>query len=174
MLDFIKDKIFNRYIKSKNYGQKKHRKTQNWKEIKTIGFLIDGSDPIQLRLLLNRLYEYTAQGKKIEFLGYVKKFPPFEEENIKWITRRDLSWSGIPKPQSIKEFIEKEFDVLINTHIKSARPLEFIAACSNAKLRIGVYAEKNTPCYDFMMQLTDDADAYMYMDQVEHYLKMIN
>lgn len=174
MLSFIKDKVFNRYIQSKSYAHNKSRKTLNWNEIKTIGFLIDGSDPIQLRLLLNRLYDYSAQGKKIEFLGYVKKLPPFEEENIKWITKKDLSWAGIPKSQVIKDFIEKEFDVLINTHITSERPLEFIAAFSNAKLRIGAYAEKNTPCYDFMMQLADGADANVYMDQVEHYLKMLN
>ena len=33
--------------------------------IKTMAFLVDGSDPIALRELLNYLHRYTEEGKKI-------------------------------------------------------------------------------------------------------------
>ncbi len=173
MFTAIKNKVFQRVFHSKKYAHTRQRQTLSWQEVKTIGFLLDGSDPVQLRLLLNRLYNYTAEGKKIEMIGYVKKLPPFEEEQIKWITKKDLSWAGIPGMKSIKEFIEKDFDIVINTSLVSIRPLEFISAFSNAKLRIGVYAENKTYCYDFMLHMDAHADAFNYLDQVEHYLKLL-
>lgn len=170
----IKNKVFQRLFQSKKYAQNRQRKTLQWKDVKTIGFLLDGSDPIQLRLLLNKLYGYKSEGKKIEMIGYVKKLPPFEEENIKWITKKDLSWAGIPKMNAIKDFIEKDFDILINTSLESIRPLEFISAFSNAKLRIGVFSENKTYCYDFMMHIDSHTDTFNYLEQVEHYLKLLN
>lgn len=173
MLTSVKNRIFQRLFQSKKYAHNRQRKTINWNQIKTIGFLIDGSDPVQLRLLLNKLYAYKSEGKKIELLGFVKKLPPFENENIKWVTKKDLSWAGIPKMKSIQDFIEKDFDIVINTSILSTRPLEFISAFSNAKLRIGVFSENKTYCYDFMMHLDAHDDTFSYLDQVEHYLKLL-
>ena len=173
MLTIIKNRVFKRLFQSKKYAQTRPRQTIQWDTIKSIGFLLDGSDPIQLRLLLNKLDTYKTDGKKITMLGYVKKLPPFEDENIKWITKKSLSWAGIPKMHMIKDFIEKDFDILVNTSLESIRPLEFVSAFSNAKLRIGVYSENKTYCYDFMMHLDANADTYTYLDQVEHYLKLL-
>lgn len=137
-----------------------------------MAFLVDGSDPIALRQLLNHLHKYRDEGKKIFFLGYVKKLPPFEDEEIVWLTAKDLNWIGIPKVTKIKHFIEKDFDVLINTSMKTIRPLEYVSTYSKAGLRIGKYDEKKTFCYDFMMH-TENTDAMQYLDQVERYLKMV-
>ncbi|HMX05825.1 MAG TPA: hypothetical protein PKE14_14215, partial [Chitinophagales bacterium] len=81
-------------------------------------------------------------------------------------------WIGIPKMFRIKHFIEKEFDVLINTAMKSNRPLEYVSTYSKAKLRIGKYDQQKTFAYDFMMQ-TENEDVFSYLAQVEHYLRMV-
>lgn len=173
MLKTIKNILFRRFVRSKPYTDKHNRKTTNWESIKTMGFLLDGSDPVALRLLLNKLYAYEQQGKKVFFLGYVNKLPPFQDENIKWITKKDLSWVGIPKMQSVKHFLEQDFDVLFNTSLKSMRPLEFISTYSKANLRIGLYNEKKTYCYDFMLRLLPGETVYDFLHQAEYYLKML-
>lgn len=173
MLRGIKNILFGRFIRSKPYTDTHLRKTVNWQQIKTIGFLLDGSDPIALRSLLNKLYEYEKDGKKVFFLGYVNKLPPFQDEQIKWITKKDLSWIGIPKLQNIKQFIEKDFDILVNTSVKSIRPLEFVSTYSKAHLRIGLYDEKKTYCYDFMLRLLPGETVYDFLAQMEHYLKIL-
>lgn len=137
-----------------------------------MAFLVDGSNPIALRELLNTLNKYTADGKKLFFLGYVKKLPPFEQEEILWITKKDMNWFGIPKSQKIKNFVDREFDVLINTSMKTIRPLEYISTYSKAKLRIGKFDAKKTYYYDFMMHMDND-NQYEYLDQVERYLRMV-
>lgn len=137
-----------------------------------MAFLVDGSDPIALRELINYLHKYIDEGKKISFIGYVKKLPPFEEEDIIWITNKDMNWIGIPKMAKIKHFIERDFDVLINTTLKSTRPLEYISTYSKAALRIGRYDAKKTYCYDFMMHLNQE-NVFEYLEQVERYLKMV-
>lgn len=140
-------------------------------KIKTMAFLVDGTDPIALRQLLNYIDRYRAEGKKITVFGYVKKLPPFDEDII-WITAKDKNWIGIPKINRIKHFIEREFDVLINTSMTTNRPLEYVSTYSKAKLRIGRFDQHKTFAYDFMMQINDE-DVFSYLAQVEHYLRMV-
>lgn len=167
----IKNILFGRFIRSKPYTDTQTRTALPYDRIKTMAFLVDGSDPIALRQLLNYIERYRDEGKKVTVLGYVKKFPPFEED-IVWITAKDKNWIGIPKMFRIKHFIEKEYDVLINTSMVTNRPLEYISTYSNAKLRIGRYNSDKTYAYDFMMQ-TESDDVFNYLAQVEHYLRMV-
>ena len=172
MIKSIKNILFGRFIRSKPYTDTYERKTKEYAKIKTMAFLVDGSDPIALRELINYLRKYIDEGKKISFIGYVKKLPPFEDEDIIWVTNKDMNWIGIPKMQKIKHFIEKDFDVLINTSMQVNRPLEYISTYSKAALRIGKFDPKKTYCYDFMMRIEHD-NIYAYLEQVEHYLKMV-
>ncbi|MBC8046060.1 MAG: hypothetical protein H7Y00_04645 [Fimbriimonadaceae bacterium] len=174
MLRSIKNSLFGKFIRSKPYTDSHERKIAIWKDIKTIAFLLDGTDAIALRILLNRIYTYEDEGKKVSLFGYVKKSPPFKQEPIKWITQKDLNWIGIPKMSNIKSFIEKDFDVLINTAEKSIRPLEFVSTYSKANLRIGLFEEKKTYCYDFMIRQLPGETVDDYLTQVELYLKMMN
>ena len=173
ILKGIKNKLFGRFIRSKPYTDTHRRNLKNYDDIKSMAFLLDGSDPLALRELLNKIYAFRENGKKISFLGYVKKLPPFEDEQILWITRKDMNWIGIPKASKIKSFIEKEFDVLINTSLSTIRPLEYVSTYSKAALRIGRFDEKKTYCYDFMMHLDNNENVFGYLEQVERYLKML-
>jgi len=168
----IKNSLFGRFIRSKPYTDTHARQTIEYDQIKSMAFLVDGSNPIALRELLNTVHKYALDGKKIFFFGYVKKLPPFEQEEIIWITQKDMNWFGIPKAPKIKHFIEREFDVLINTSMKTIRPLEYVSTYSKAKLRIGKFDDKKTYCYDFMMHM-DNENVYEYLEQVERYLRMV-
>jgi len=167
----IKNILFGRFIRSKPYTDTHIRTTIPYDRIKTMAFLVDGSDPIALRELLNYLDRFRSDGKKITVLGYVKKLPPFEEDII-WITAKDKNWIGIPRMFRIKHFIEKEYDVLINCCMQTNRPLEYISTYSKAHLRIGKYDANKTFAYDFMMQMHDE-NIFSYLSQVEHYLRMV-
>ncbi len=167
----IKNILFGRFVRSKPYTDTGLRRAIPYEEIKSMAFLVDGSDPIAGRQLLNYIDRYSSEGKKITILGYVKKLPPFEEEII-WLTAKDKNWIGIPKIARFRHFVEKDFDVLINTCMETNRPLEYISTYSKAKLRIGRFDQQKTYAYDFMMQTADD-DVYKYLAQVEHYLRMV-
>ncbi|MFI5170827.1 MAG: DUF6913 domain-containing protein [Chitinophagales bacterium] len=171
MIRKIKNRLFGRFVNSKKYTDTHVRKALDYDHIKSMAFLVEGSDPIALRELLNHLNKFEKDGKKVTYLGYVKKFPPFEDE-ITWITKKDLSWIGIPTTKKIKHFIEKEFDVLINTSMKTIRPLEYVSTYSKAGLRIGKFDDNKTFCYDFMMNM-DDNNVITYLEQVERYLRML-
>ncbi len=103
VLKSIKNQLLNRVIRSKPYPDTHLRKLIPYESIKSMAFLIDGSDHIALRLLLNRLSKYRSDGKRVSFFGYVKKFPPFEDEGILWLTKKDLNWIGTPKSSQIKK-----------------------------------------------------------------------
>lgn len=166
MIKRIKNKLFGRIINSKRYTDTHVRKILEYDRIKTMAFLVDGSDPLALRELLNNLHRFEKDGKKISYLGYVKKLPPFENEEIFWITRKDLNWIGIPTTKKIKHFIEREFDVIINTSMKTIRPLEYVSTYSKAGLRIGKFDDKKTFCYDFMMH-TNNNDVNEYLGRLK-------
>ncbi|MEZ5014246.1 MAG: hypothetical protein R2794_08140 [Chitinophagales bacterium] len=63
MFRWLKNILFGRFIRSKPYTDTHARNTIPYAEIRSIGFLVDGSDPIALRELLNGLKNMRSKGK---------------------------------------------------------------------------------------------------------------
>ena len=59
MIKSIKNILFGRFIRSKPYTDTYEQKTKEYAKIKTMAFLVDGSDPIALRELINYLHKYS-------------------------------------------------------------------------------------------------------------------
>lgn len=163
-----------KYLLQKGVAEIRERTLINWKQIQSIAFLVDGSAPEELRLLLNRINTYSLQGKKVHLYGYVKKFPPFDQEGIYWFTNKELNWAGLPGSGILKAFNMQTYDLLINTADNKVRPLHYLAAQSHAKLRIGPYSEEWKAYYDFMIIQDKKSTTNDLLDQAEYYLNHFN
>ena len=64
------------------------------------------------------------------------------------------------------EKVEYRFNVYLNECI----PLQYIAALSKAKLRVGIYQNKNLYCNDFLIDLKNEINIKNFIAQVKHYL----
>jgi hypothetical protein len=74
----------------------------------------------------------------------------------------------------VKDFIARDFDLLIDLSLQDSLPLRYIAGLSMSLCRVGRFSEKNTDYYDFMIDIPQAATLKEYIRQITHYLTLIN
>lgn len=120
--------------------------------------------------------EFHEKGAKVEvmgvFYGNVKPLWYIETLNVTLCTDKELGLSQIPTGMHISEFLEKEFDVLINFSITDDFAPFYLAALSKAKFKIAIDNEKHRNHFDMLLKL-EDINMEEYQKQLIHYLSKI-
>ena len=85
---------------------------------------------------------------------------------------KDLNWYYKPQNYIIKNFVEKDYDILINFCDDSCIPIKYLAGSSKAKFKVGKYQE-NVDLYDMMLDVKENTLAAL-IKEIHHYLNIIN
>jgi len=116
--------------------------------------------------------------KEVKALGYVKeknlvsRFLP--KLSYDFFSRKDINWLNVSGQARVKDFIARDFDLLIDLSLQDSLPLRYIAGLSMSLCRVGRFSEKNTDYYDFMIDIPQAATLKEYIRQITHYLTLIN
>ncbi len=167
------DKLFlsihDRFIKRELKRRNTERGTIDFNKVKTIGILFDGSK-IENEVIVNDFVtQLNEKGKKVELLGFVPKNNQALNTTYTSFCLKDLDLFKRPKNQKVTDFIEQPFDILINLTPLNHLQLDFIAALSNAKLRVGPYTDR-THCYDLMIDHNEKSNLNSYIKQIDFFL----
>ena len=80
-----------------------------------------------------------------------------------------------PESTEANSFINNRFDVLIDLNFNKIFTLNYITILSVASFKVGLYeSERIDSPFDLMMDIKNSVNTDNYMDQVVHYLEMIN
>ncbi|MEI6059860.1 MAG: hypothetical protein WCR72_04080 [Bacteroidota bacterium] len=90
------------------------------------------------------------------------------------ITVKDVNWRFQPQKLFVKEFINTEYDILIDLSLDDHLPLLFCAALSKAGLKVGRFQEDHQLYYDLMIHTQAGETIESFATQVIHYLSRIN
>jgi hypothetical protein len=90
------------------------------------------------------------------------------------ITAKDVNWRYQPVKPFAKEFINTDFDILIDLSLNEYLPLYYCAALSKAVLKVGRFREDEHHVYDLMIHSAPEDTIDSFAEQVIHYLKRIN
>jgi hypothetical protein len=85
-----------------------------------------------------------------------------------------LNWFGKPSTHIIENFINEEYDLLIDLNIHDHFPLKYIAALSKAKFKVGKYKEQDEIIYDMMIDSDNTQKLKYFLRQVDTYIAMLN
>ncbi len=79
------------------------------------------------------------------------------------------------KPVSpvVKNFIDRDFDILIDLHTGNGIPFRYITALSRAKFKIGKYDKSAVRFYDFMVSTREGVILPQFIQQVNSYLHQL-
>ena len=114
---------------------------------------------------------------KVSAIGFVnsKEVKDFYRETIhyKYFSRKNTNWYGKPKNTNVDEFINKNFDLLIDLSLSNDYPLEYIAAMSIAKFKVGRFTSEQGD-YDFMINISKNKTHDFLIEQIAHYLTILN
>lgn len=91
------------------------------------------------------------------------------------IRRKEVSFLYIPVSTEADVFITTKFDVLIDINFDNVFPLRYISTLSSAGLKVGLFtSEADSSVFDLMMEIRKPVKVENYLDQIIHYLEMIN
>ena len=155
----------------------KHTQVVSFEDAKKIGMLYDATNEQDYEMVKQYIKGIRSDHKEVFALGYVdkKQLPvsQFAQLGLDFFTKKDLKWNMIPDSLEIRNFINEQFDILINLNEGNCFPLNYITAMSKAKFRIGRYHKKNLNNFDFLIEAGNSTSLTNYIKEVDKYLRII-
>lgn len=178
MFGGIRAYIGNYYFRKDLQKTGRDRKLYNLQTAKKIGILYTLETVPDYEIVSEFVTQLQHDRKEVKALGFVKdknlvsRFLP--KLSYDFFSSRDLNLFYLPGEAKVRDFIAKEFDLLIDLSMKDLFPLRYISGLSMSLCRVGRYSERNAECYDFMIDVPANSSLREFIQHVTHYLTLIN
>ena len=176
-LNNLRYKIGKYFLNQELIGFTRQRGFDGFENSKSIGILFDATQKDDLELVIRYVKYLKDHKKRIKAIGFFqgKTIPEmvFSKLEYDYFTKKDLNWYFKPIPGFVEQFINEDFDVLIDLNLERAFPLKYISSLSNAKFKIGKFQEGNT-IYDFMIDVPQDKGIKYFLRNLDLYIQQIN
>ncbi len=127
---------------------------------------------------VNDFISFLWSKKKSTFIiGATTGFPVAKSKvtNMNFIQLREdeITWNNIPKGYRITNYLENEFDILIDLTQEDYFPLLYVLAAAKAKIKVGRYDRNKYEQYHFMVDTWRKPDIYNFTTQIKQYLQSL-
>lgn len=143
-------------------------------DAKSVGIVFDATSAVEFEAIkkyIQRLKEIT---RGIHAVGYVdNKITPnyqYIKTDIDLFNKKELKNFGQPQSPYIKTFVETERDILIDANLHGRIPLQYIAAASKAKCKVGLHTGGNELYHDVLLNMEEGKGLDFYLQQTIKYL----
>jgi len=175
MFEGIKHKVGNYYLKKRMQENPRMVTTCNFDTAKRVGFLFEANSREQFEKIKAYLGTQVDKGLEIFAIGYVDADQIDDyfllRKNINFFCKKDINWYYKPTPPFIDQFIDVDFDLLIDLSMRSIFPLEYISKASRAKFKVG--RQIVFPHLDLMITIDENATLNFFLEQLEYYLTIL-
>jgi 6-phosphofructokinase len=171
MIHYIKQFFFNRCIKKHKSSRKKT--LVSLEQVKTIAILcqIGGEDSYkEVYDLFSKLH---SPKRSAWLMGYIedRNVPYYclPQLSADYFSKKNLNWFGKPDFVQLHDFLDKDFDILIDFSRNDLSPLRYILSASKAKLIIGAN-EFAQDYYDIYIKDETQWDYLSLLKTIHNYL----
>ncbi|MCP4122910.1 MAG: hypothetical protein GY751_14260 [Bacteroidetes bacterium] len=168
----IKTRYLIKHIDKVAPGLKREKRSICFKDVHSIGILLDGSKPDFIDFAKKYADELRLGGRSVELLAYVPKRKKNRSYTLPYFTKEDTNWHYKPNLPDVNNFMERPFDLLVNISPDKIMPLEYICALSASKFTIGNGTEHLNGYYDCLIKVNDSYSPRSFMENVRHYLTL--
>lgn len=147
-------------------------RSQNISNLKTLAVLIDATQSINIVSLLKLANELGVKSEELKVIGYKEDQKEIiDDKDTAYYNDKSFGVNGAIKSKSLQDFVDKDFDVLINFYEKNSVELNYVAAASKAKFKVG-FAEVDNRINDLIIGSTTN-DANLFISELKKYLKIL-
>jgi len=154
------------------------RTIMNIDSANSIGILYCGDSPDDVELIKNYVQTLRDVGKKVKSLGFIhiKELPLGLNGSMmhQYFALKELNWYFKPSSQFIDNFVNEEFDLLLDFGVSKQLPITYITSMSKAKCKVGRYVEKYTDFYDIMIEADENAKLDYFIKTTHNYIAQLN
>jgi hypothetical protein len=144
----------------------------------TIGILYCADKPDEVELIKNYVQSLRNLGKQVKSLGFinVKELPLGLNGSMmhQYYAMKELNWYFKPSSQFIDNFVNDDFDMLMDFGMPTQLPIIYITAMSKAKCKIGRYLEKYVDLYDVMIESVENEKLEYVVKTTHDYMMVLN
>jgi len=174
----IREKFAKSFLVTQVNEMGRKQKQINLNSARTVALLYYLPDESTYKLVETILTRFSDMNLKVSVVCYtdLKVFPHYFIPKISQdlITTKNVNWRLQPKNAFVKEFIENEYDILIDLSLAEYFPLLYCSALSKAGLKVGRFQEDHQLFYDLMIHTGPDETIDTFAAQIIHYLRRIN
>lgn len=167
---YFRDRSLKKVLAEKS---KEKKRQVNILSAKKIGILFDATQLDVRTEALQYVKRLKDRQKKVSVLGYIDGHQRDAHFPFSFFDKKALNWAKIPGGEEVKTFLQEKFDIFIYLNPTSSVPSEYIAALTNAHLKVGPIAEK-TEVYDLMIEVRNKSNLQAFTEQLESILLKTN
>ena len=174
MFDKIKKYFLHKRIKAKKPD--KRREICALGQANTIGVLCEITDEDSYKSIFRIFTQLQQNGKVVHLIGYInEKFVPFyclQQLSADYFCQKQLTWCGEPNMVQVQDFINRNFDILIDFNYRYHAPIEAILSTAHAKFIIGSCPDYQN-LYDLIIQ-TESGNYNQFLTSAFNYTQKLS
>ena len=174
----IKDAIGGYFLSIELKSRHRNKTFMNMSDAKTVGILFDATDHENFDLVKKYIIYLKDMKKRVKAIGFYnqKQTPPMAYSKIEYdfFTIKDLNWYNFPDNIYVRNFIEEEYDILLDLNIYDSFPLKYVSIVSKAKFKVGKKSEQNSSTFDLMIDADASKGIKYFLRNIDAYLFIIN
>lgn len=140
--------------------------------VTSIGCVVDMDkfpEPEAFNTLIN---DFSLQPNGVKIIGYKKDQTEHSPFGIQFCTDKDLGWNGTIENGFVSEFIDREYDVLLNYYTDDKLVLKLLTARTNARIKVG-FPSVDVKLNDLIID-TPIKNFDVFKTELKKYLKVLN
>jgi len=153
---------------------KKRKPYTGVKQLKTLAVLIDASNGVNILSLVKVADELGVKSSNLKVVAYKDDYNE-KEGNIgeaNYFNDKGISNNGVIRSSFLEDFVSKDYDVLINFCKEDHLLINYLAATSKAKFKIG-FDEVDNRINDLIIA-SSKGDTNLFIAELKKYLKILN
>ncbi len=153
---------------------KKRKPSGGIKQLKTLAVLIDASNGVNILSLVKVADELGVKSANLKVIAYKKDYNEKEGHvgEANYFNDKGVGNTGSFKSGLLQEFVSKEYDVLINFYTENHALINYVAAASKAKFKIG-FGEVDNRINDLVIESVK-GNTNIFIAELKKYLKILN
>ena len=146
---------------------------------RSIGVIFNAKDESSFKLI-RELTDHLRGGglRQVKALGFVPKAEVSaflqSSQDFDFFSKQDFNWFFKPQGRKVAGFISEPFDILVDLRLNKSTPLLFIVGLSRAQFKVGRYGNNFKEYYDLMIDVEGEPELSYFIEQIKHYLTMLN
>lgn len=173
----IRNKAGKYFLGKELQNHSRNHEFVGFEKSKSVGLLFDATNAEDLELVKRYVKYLKDFKKKVKAIGFfnVREVPEmvYSKLEFDYFTKKELNWYFKPQPAFVDQFIDEEFDILIDLNFKSSFSLKYISLLSKAKFKVGKFTEEHNE-FDFMIEIPEDKGLKYFLRNFDIYIAQIN
>ncbi|WP_224490754.1 DUF6913 domain-containing protein [Robertkochia flava] len=171
ILKSFKEKAIDKIIRRELQSQR-NKGGATLGEVRSLALIINYDQLADFKPLLNLAADLSVSNDQVYILGYVEKIHKKVNYMIPVFSEASVKTSGEVKSGTVKDFLGREYDLLVNYYKDNNPVMQLMSVHTRAKLKVGV--SEGLSAINDLTLLTGTENFNEFRQELVKYLKILN